>query len=504
MGNSDGQIQTLQNIGAPLHNSPSSGRMRVCGVLYPRVARNVGNDSQSLVGAEPGLVRTSGLDVVVELAGQAPFLAEEAPPVPAVIAAHSEVGRDPEHLINVTHACGDDVDNAVIPVEFDFYALMDDIEAMFRLRTAEKHLALEMTMTGEVPRLIYADSAKIREVVINLLGNAVKFTENGAISVGISSLASSKDGRDCILAIEVKDTGYGIAPEELDRAFEPFEQTHSGRCQVGGTGLGLPISREYARMMGGDLVVESSLGKGSTFRFTFRARAADEDGAARVGTSTRQVTGLVTDCPPKVLVVDDDEASREALALHLSLVGFCVREAANGVEAVAAFDEWRPAAILMDLWMPEMDGLEAIRRIKATPEGMATPILTVTASVLEKSEQEAMAAGSDGFVRKPFAKAEVFNQLKRVLGIEYVYEKEPCPSGKERAAQAQPVSLPDGLVRELSEATECGDGVGLRRLVEEHRGVLGQELAGRLTDLANHYEYDKVMELLGRRQTCGR
>ena len=187
--------------------------------------------------------------------------------------------------------------------------------------------------------------------------------------------------------------------------------------------MGLPISREYARMMGGDLVVESSVGKGSTFRFTFRARATcNDDGAARPKAPARQVIGLATDCPPKVLVVDDDEASREALALHLSLIGFRVREAANGVEAVAAFDEWRPAVILMDLWMPEMDGLEAIRRIKATPEGMITPILTVTASVLEKSEQEAMAAGSDGFIRKPFRKTEVFDQLKRALGIEYVYE----------------------------------------------------------------------------------
>jgi PAS domain S-box-containing protein len=391
------------------------------------------------------------------------------------------------------------------PQEFDFYALMDDIEAMFRVRTAERHVALEVTITGQVPRLLYADSAKVREVVINLLGNAVKFTENGEISVGISSLASSKDERDHMISIEVKDTGYGIAPEELDRAFEPFEQTRSGRYQVGGTGLGLPISREYARMMGGELVVESSLGKGSTFRFTFRARAAGGDDAAPIPKdSARQVTGLATDSPPKVLVVDDDEASREALALHLSLVGFCVRQAANGVEAVAAFDEWQPAAILMDLWMPEMDGLEAIRRIKATPRGVATPILTVTASVLEKSEQEAMAAGSDGFIRKPFAKAEVFGQLKRVLGIEYVYEEKPCQSRKDRTGQALPVSLPDGLVRELSEATECGDGVGLRKLVEEHRAALGPKLAGRLTDLVNHYEYDKVMELLGQQQTCGR
>jgi CheY-like chemotaxis protein len=158
----------------------------------------------------------------------------------------------------------------------------------------------------------------------------------------------------------------------------------------------------------------------------------------------------------------------------------------------------------MDLWMPEMDGLEAIRRIKATPEGMITPILTVTASVLEKSEQEAMAAGSDGFIRKPFRKTEVFDQIKRALGIEYVYEDERRPSDGARVGQAQPSSLPDGLVKELIDATECGDGVGLRRLFEEHREVLGPELAGGLTDLANHYEYDKIVELLGQRQVCGR
>jgi len=387
------------------------------------------------------------------------------------------------------------------PQEFDFYALVDDIGAMFHAKAIQKKLALEVTREGPVPRFLYADSGKIREVLINLLGNAVKFTEEGEITVTISSLAEPGQDREHTIVIEVKDTGEGIAPDEIDRAFQPFEQTRSGRYQLGGTGLGLPISREYARMMGGDLVVETSVGRGSIFRFTFRARAAEGGDAAQAKEPGLQVTGLAAGSP-KVLVVDDDEASRESLALHLSLVGFTVRQAANGTEALAAFEEWHPAVILMDLWMPEMDGLEATRRIKSSPEGTATPILTVTASVLEKSEQEALAAGSDGFIRKPFKRNEVLGQLKRVLGIEYVYEDKSARTGAPARRPETGAFTPD-LARELTEATECGDGAAIRSLIEEHRNELGAELAAELTDLANHYEYGRIVELLASRQACG-
>jgi PAS domain S-box-containing protein len=386
------------------------------------------------------------------------------------------------------------------PEEFEFHAMLDDIEAMLRARTAEKGLSLAVSRAEGVPCYLLADGGKVRDVVINLLGNAVKFTDRGGIAVRVTARACRTQSADHVISVDVADTGCGIAPDEIDRAFEPFEQTKSGRFQGSGTGLGLPISREYARMMGGDLTVESVAGMGSTFRFTFQARAVEPADMRRAADDrARQIVGLAPDRPaPKVLVVDDDESSREALVLHLEMVGFDVHSAANGVAAIETFEQWGPDVILMDLWMPEMDGLEAMRRIKASPRGAVTPILAVTASVLEDSEKEAIEAGADGFVRKPFRKADVFHELKRVLGIEYVYERAACLESRSQTpgTQVESADIPAGLLHELVEACESGDAGRLRGLLEEHRGDLGGTLTDNLLALACDYEYDRIREAL--------
>ena len=391
------------------------------------------------------------------------------------------------------------------PEEFDFYALIEDIEAMFRVRSNQKGIALEFERTGAVPRFLCADGGKIREVIINLLGNAAKFTDKGGITVKIGAEAGA-GGEGCRLKVEVRDTGCGIEPDEIERAFEPFEQTKSGRFQGSGTGLGLPISRRYARMMGGDLTVESAPGLGSTFLFTFTARAVSEaDLRAKANGAVKQVVGIAPGRPtPRVLVVDDDEASREALSLHLEIIGFDVRGAADGLEAMAVAAEWHPDVILMDLWMPNMDGLETTRKIKASPIGPVTPILTVTASVLEESEQEALAAGSDGFIRKPFRKAEIFSELRRVLGIDYIYDQTRHVDERETGMEVPsplselPGDVPEEIVRELVEATEAGDGARLRLLLERNGATLGCQLRDKLWDLAGNYEYAVILDVLSR------
>ncbi|MFZ1947074.1 MAG: PAS domain S-box protein [bacterium] len=415
------------------------------------------------------------------------------------------IGRSAEHLLGLINDILEmskiEAGRAMLnPEEFDFHAMLDDIEAMLRARTAEKGLSLAVSRVEGVPRYLLADGGKVRDVVINLLGNSVKFTDRGGITVRVTSRVCREHSADHVVSVDVADTGCGIAPDEIDRAFEPFEQTKSGRFQGSGTGLGLPISREYARMMGGDLTVESVAGMGSTFRFTFQAKAVEPADIRRAAEDrARQIVGLAPDRPaPKVLVVDDDEPSREALALHLEMVGFDVHSAADGKAALEVFEQWGPDVILMDLWMPEMDGLEAMRRIKASPRGAVTPILAVTASVLEDSEKDAVAAGADGFVRKPFRKAEIFHELKRVLGIEYVYERAAGPESERSApsAQAEAAEVPAGLMHELMEATESGDAGRLRCLLEEHRGALGGALTDTLLALACDYEYDGIREAL--------
>ena len=177
------------------------------------------------------------------------------------------------------------------------------------------------------------------------------------------------------MVFEVEDTGVGIAEDEIDKVFQYFEQTQSGIQSGGGTGLGLTISREYVRLMGGDITVSSQVGQGSTFRFEIKTEEGDAKNLAEQALQRRAI-GLQPGQPEfRLLVVDDKDTNRRLLSSLLSIVGFQVREAVNGAEAIDVFEAWRPQLILMDLRMPVMDGYEATRRIKATTAGQATAII---------------------------------------------------------------------------------------------------------------------------------
>jgi PAS domain S-box-containing protein len=304
------------------------------------------------------------------------------------------------------------------PVTFDLPALFADLEAMFRVRTDAKGLRLETTGTEAVPRYVLADEKKLRQILINLVGNAVKFTDEGGIAVRV---AATGGGEDIRLLVEVEDTGMGIAEEELEKVFQSFEQTESGRSSKSGTGLGLAISREYARLMEGDITVSSRVGEGSAFRLESTIR---EGSVASLGADagTCRVASLEAGVvSPRVLVAEDHDENRALLVALLRGVGFDVREAANGREAVDLFEDWQPHFIWMDIRMPVMDGLEATRRIKAA--GRRTVIAALTAHALEEERDMILKAGCDAFVRKPYREHEIFDVMAGHLGVKYLYEE---------------------------------------------------------------------------------
>jgi signal transduction histidine kinase len=279
------------------------------------------------------------------------------------------IGRSGEHLLGLIN---DVLDMAKIeagrtelnPSTFNFPRFLDDLAAMFRLRAEAKALRFDMLVDGESVPYVVADEGKIRQALINLLANAIKFTKRGQVKLHVTLESRSADRLR--LSASVQDTGPGISYEEQSKLFEPFTQTSRGLHSQEGTGLGLAITRKYARLMGGDVTVISSPGEGSTFQFEIPVERGNSGVAVR-RSAPRRVIGIRTG-NPRILVVDDQFENRDWLIKLLTAIGFSVRGSVNGEAAIRDWEEWDPRFILMDIHMPVMDGLEATRRINLIRE----------------------------------------------------------------------------------------------------------------------------------------
>lgn len=314
-------------------------------------------------------------------------------------------------------------------VSFDLYRLLNSLEEIFSLKTNEtQKIKLIFQRISYVPQYIKADELKLRQVLINLLGNAIKFTQDGSIVLRVStpnkdrnSFKSISPSSTARLLFEVEDTGLGIAPEELTAIFEPFGQTEAGRNYQQGTGLGLPISRKFVQLMGGDITVSSTLGQGSIFKFDIQV-SVTKSAAGRVDYSDRR-RAIALKSPEKVyriLVVEDVLVNRKVMLKMLKPFGFDVREAVNGKEAIDIAESWKPHLIWMDMQMPIMDGYEATKQIKAIAKD--TPIIALTANAFEEDREAIIEAGCDDFMSKPFSEKLLLEKMESFLGLDYIYE----------------------------------------------------------------------------------
>jgi len=380
---------------------------------------------------------------------------------------------------------------------FDLPVLLKDLEMMFRVRTNEKKLSFSVEMIGNVPQYIVTDINKLRQVFINVLGNAVKFTEQGGVVMRVC--VDHGGGTQPFLQVEVVDTGPGISPDEQDKLFRHFEQTKTGQLTGTGTGLGLAISREFVRLMGGDITVISQVGKGSDFVINLPLN----EGEAQAIPATdipRHVLSLQPGQPTcRVLIADDIEDNRQLLAHLLAPVGFEIRLATNGAEAVQEFEKWQPKLILMDFRMPVMDGHEAIRRIRAMSGGQEPKIIAVTASAMDDNRQDLMEIGADDFIGKPFREAELFQKIHAHVGVEYVYAADTAVATEEEPAELTPASLtgwPQDLIDSMREAVMTAD---LDELLARIQDVEARDprIAGGLRDLADGFQYQKLLDLFG-------
>ncbi|QLE42918.1 response regulator [Nostoc sp. C052] len=304
--------------------------------------------------------------------------------------------------------------------DFDLYRLLYDLEDMLHLQASNKGLKLTFQCSENVPRYIYSDVLKLRQVLINLISNSIKFTEEGEITVTVNN--SSEEFTDILnLDFQVHDTGVGISAAELPKIFNAFSQAKAGKESHEGTGLGLAISRKFVQLMGGDILAKSQLGKGTTFKFNIQATLGQKINDHTLGLYSK-VLGIAPGQPIyKILIVDDKSINRQLIIQLLEPLGFEIKEASNGKEAITIWDEWEPHLIWMDMRMPVMDGYEATKYIKSTTKGNATAIIALTASVLEEEKAIVLSAGCDDFLRKPFAEHTIFDTLTKHLGVRYIF-----------------------------------------------------------------------------------
>jgi CheY-like chemotaxis protein len=357
----------------------------------------------------------------------------------------------------------------------------------------------EALIDGESAPYLRADEGKIRQSLINLLGNAIKFTQLGQIDLRVR-LEQRGDNR-LWLSASVEDTGPGISDEEQMKLFQPFSQTRIGLTTQQGAGLGLAISRKYARLMEGDITVAGRPGGGSIFRFEIPVERGDSGVAVRRD-APRRVIGIRdgTDLPG-IMIVDDQFENRDWLMKLLTTIGFPVRCAVNGEAAIREWQEWNPRLILMDVHMPVMDGLEATRRIKAAPGGMETAILILSASVLDDDRRVVVQSGADDFLAKPCREGELLEKIRALLDISYDYDELTGGEG-EPAAGAAALSaegfahLSRELIEELRNATLDGNKKLLNRLIVKVSLIEDAAFAGALQGLADRYEYDALTRLL--------
>jgi len=396
------------------------------------------------------------------------------------------------------------------PASFDLHQLLNEVEELFQARAVEKGLTMVDEISHDLPQFINTDEKKLRQVIYNLLSNAVKFTQSGGLIIR-SRLIEPASAQKVHLGFEIEDTGSGISVEQIDDLFNYCVPTDAGKKSLEGTGLGLSISRNFVRMMGGDIRVTSEVGKGSIFAFDIFAEiSASENIPAKI--RERRAIGLQPGPREwRILIAEDREANRRLLlrllqpfTTHEGINGFELREAVNGREAIEIWEEWAPDLIFMDMRMPEMNGHEATRYIRATEKGKSTRIIALTASAFEEERQFILSEGIDDFIRKPFKEFEIFEVLSKHLdGVNFIYSQENPDIPVETMSPEQQFStvtskvrgLPASWLRELNHAAAAADGERIYELL----GQLDQpdpQLVSYIQNLVSQYRFDLVSKLL--------
>ena len=393
-----------------------------------------------------------------------------------------EAGKTELHLTNV-----------------DLKLMLTTLDAMLGIKAKSKNLELIIDCGRNIPDYICTDESKLRQVLINLIGNGIKFTQTGSITLRVSQQnVDATSNYD--LKFEVEDTGAGIAPEEINQIFQAFSQSETGRQSKQGTGLGLPISKRFVELLGGELKVESEIGQGSVFSFNIIAKLSNRSNIEL--TPAKAVKSLAPNQPTyRILAVDDVWQSRLLIVKLLTQVGFEVKEAENGQQACELAQQWQPDLILMDMRMPVMDGYESTRQIRRMRN--QCKIIALTASAFVSKQKETIDAGCDDYLRKPFPENELFAKIQANLGVEYIYQDGFDNVVENNLKESQLFQLtseslkvmPDSWLQELKQAAGELDESKLEELIQRISDEYSH-VAQSLTNLVDNFQFEQIFDLV--------
>jgi signal transduction histidine kinase/CheY-like chemotaxis protein len=377
---------------------------------------------------------------------------------------------------------------------FDLIKLFKEIGEMMNVRAAAKQLEFSLELAPTMTRLIKADGGKLRQILINLLGNAIKFTHQGKVVLR----ADTRFAADrMFLVVDVIDTGTGIPVNKQDQLFKPFVQLVRLDSGLEGTGLGLTISKSLLELMGGKISVSSEFGVGSTFKIELPVVMSEASDVA-VEENQLAVKSLAPNQPVwRLLIVDDNADNRLLLSSVLAGIGFEVREAENGQEAINQFEEWKPHLIWMDMRMPVMDGYEATAKIRQLNSGDKVKILALTASAFKEQHQKMLKVGCDAVLHKPFHISEIFAALVKHLDVKFIYQVEgvaPATSPTLKITAEMLAALPVELRQQLHEAALALDTEEADAVISQIR-LLAPDVAASFDELAQSFQFEQIIQL---------
>lgn len=375
---------------------------------------------------------------------------------------------------------------------YDLEAAVRDVMELMHFKSNEKELTLTLERSSDVPRYVKGDESRLRQILINLLNNALKYTDEGSITLRMK--IGGDDNK--LLIMEVGDTGRGIDKKDLERLFEPFEQL-SDHMTSYGTGLGLTIARQFVEMMGGSISVKSVLGEGSIFRVELPIEVVNDK-----ETFKDEVTkpGEVVGFEPykrgfRILIAEDQRDDRLLLETLMKDIGLEVKTVADGKQCVELFRKWQPDIIWMDRRMPVMDGVEAVIEIRKLPTGKKVKIIAVTASAFKEQQAEILNAGMDGFIRKPYRFEEIYEYLAKYLGLKYFYDKTPFRNEPAILRVEMLRAIPQDFLAELKASLESLEIDRIQKSISKI-GSIDVKLAQVLTELADNFRYPEILSAI--------